>query len=115
MPFLKIETSALLNDEKIKYVSNESSRIIARILRKPERYVMVALSPASMLMSATRDPTAFCDLRNVGDLSADVCAALSSELCTLLSAELHLAPARIYLNFTEIDAANWGWNGTTFG
>jgi phenylpyruvate tautomerase PptA (4-oxalocrotonate tautomerase family) len=24
-------------------------------------------------------------------------------------------PDRIYLNFTDVPAGNWGWNGDTFG
>ncbi|MGA2180101.1 MAG: phenylpyruvate tautomerase MIF-related protein [Verrucomicrobiota bacterium] len=26
-----------------------------------------------------------------------------------------MPPDRIYLNFTDVPAANWGWNGNTFG
>ena len=115
MPMLKIETSAALSEEQIGKVLEEGSRIVARILQKPEQYVMVAICEASMIMSATGGPAAFCDLRSIGGLSPENCAALSGELCALLAAVIEVEPDRVYLNFTELDAAAWGWNATTFG
>lgn len=115
MPLLKIETSATLGEPGSKTVLEEGSRIVARVLQKPEQYVMVALSPASMIMSAMGGPAAFCDLRSIGDLTPEQCATLSAELCALLSTALGIDPSRVYLNFAEVDAVSWGWNGTTFG
>ncbi|MDR0965923.1 MAG: hypothetical protein LBM75_05400 [Myxococcales bacterium] len=116
MPLLKIETSAPLNDDRqVERVLQESSRIVADLLHKPEQYVMVALSPVAMLMSAAGGPAAFCDLRSIGGIEPDACQALSQALCALLETTLQIAPERIYLNFAEFDAASWGWNGTTFG
>lgn len=115
MPLLRIETSAALGEASVKAILEEGSRIVARALQKPEQYVMVGIFPASMIMSAMGGPAAFCDLRSIGDLSPEQCAALSSELCALLSNALGVDPARVYLNFAEVEAAAWGWNGTTFG
>lgn len=115
MPLLKIETSAALSEAGVKAVLEEGSRVVARILQKPEQYVMVGISPASMIMSARGGAAAFCDLRSIGDLAPEQCAALSRELCALLSTALGIDAERVYLNFTEVDAVNWGWNGTTFG
>ncbi len=115
MPLLKIETSAALSGETTEKVLAEASRIVARILQKPEQYMMVSLSPAAMLFSAQEGPAAFCDLRSIGVLSPERCATLSAELCAFLSTSLGVDPARVYLNFTEVEAERWGWNGTTFG
>jgi hypothetical protein len=31
------------------------------------------------------------------------------------SHSLGISPDRVYLNFTGVDAGNWGWNWSTFG
>ncbi len=40
---------------------------------------------------------------------------LSQQVCKLLSDSLGIGPDRVYLNFTDVEAGNWGWNGRTFG
>jgi phenylpyruvate tautomerase PptA (4-oxalocrotonate tautomerase family) len=40
---------------------------------------------------------------------------LSQKLCRLLNESLGVPESRIYLNFTEVAASNWGWKGATFG
>jgi hypothetical protein len=33
----------------------------------------------------------------------------------LLNDSLGIPPDRVYLNFTDVGAGHWGWNGSTFG
>jgi phenylpyruvate tautomerase len=40
---------------------------------------------------------------------------LSQQLCKLLTDSLGISADRVYRNFTDIKAGNWGWNGSTFG
>jgi phenylpyruvate tautomerase PptA (4-oxalocrotonate tautomerase family) len=115
MPLLKLETTVALTDETRKTLLTSLSQILAETTGKPESYVMVTASHADILMSGKPGAAAFVDIRGIGGLSADVNRRLSEKICRLLHESLGVPTDRIYLNFTEIDAANWGWNGNTFG
>ena len=115
MPLLKLETTVALADDKKKALLASLSKIVAGTIGKPEQYVMVVISPAAILMSGKPDPAAFVDIRSIGGLSDDVNPRLSQQICKLLGDSLGISPDRVYLNFTDVDAGNWGWNGSTFG
>ncbi|XP_062830646.1 macrophage migration inhibitory factor-like [Anolis carolinensis] len=38
----------------------------------------------------------------------------SKLLCSLLQDKLHVPPDRVYINYYDMNAANVGWNGSTF-
>jgi phenylpyruvate tautomerase len=115
MPLLKLETTVTLPDEKKKTLIAALSKIVAETIGKPELYVMVTISPADILMSGKPGDTAFVDIRSIGGLTDDVNKQLSKKVCALLKESLGVPENRIYLNFIDVDAANWGWKGSTFG
>jgi phenylpyruvate tautomerase PptA (4-oxalocrotonate tautomerase family) len=115
MPLLKLETTIALNEEKRKALLADLSGVVAETIGKPEEYVMVTVNPAAILMSGKSGDAAFVDLRSIGGLSANMNRQLSEKICRLLSQSLGVPPDRIYLNFTEVEAGNWGWDGNTFG
>jgi phenylpyruvate tautomerase PptA (4-oxalocrotonate tautomerase family) len=115
MPLLKLETTVALSDDKRKALLVALSKIVAKTVGKPEQYVMVTVSPAAIVMSGKPGDAAFVDLRSIGGLSGDTNRQLSAEICRLLNESLGVPPNRVYINFTEVEAANWGWNGQTFG
>ena len=115
MPLLKIETTVAVSDDKRNTLLPSLSKIVAKAIGKSEEYVMVTVSPATILMSGKPGDAAFVEIRSIGGLSGDVNRELSQKLCGLLSQSLGVPPNRIYLNFTDVEASNWGWNGKTFG
>jgi phenylpyruvate tautomerase len=115
MPLLKLETTVILSEDKRKSLLTALSKTVAGTIGKPEQYVMVTISQAAMLMSAKPSDAAFVDIRSIGGLSGDVNRKLSQEVCKLLTDSLGISPERVYLNFTDMEAGNWGWNGSTFG
>ncbi|MGO8930519.1 MAG: phenylpyruvate tautomerase MIF-related protein [Limisphaerales bacterium] len=115
MPLLKLQTTAGLPDDKKKALLAALSKIVAETIGKPEDYVMVTLSQTAILMSGKPGEAAFVDLRSIGGLSNDVNRQLSQKLCRLLNESLGVPQGRIYLNFTDVAASNWGWKGDTFG
>lgn len=115
MPLLELKTSAPIPEGEREKLLGELSRIVAGATGKPESYVMVALSHESLCMAGQSGPAAFADVRSIGGLKASVNQKISAEVCALLSKELDIPGDRIYLNFTEIPAASWGWDGRTFG
>jgi phenylpyruvate tautomerase len=115
MPLLKLETTVVLTDEKRKALLASLSKIVAETTGKPERYVMVTVNPAAMLMAGKPGDAAFVDVRGIGGLTAAVNRQLSQKVCQLLNQSLGVPADRIYLNFTDVEASNWGWQGNTFG
>ena len=115
MPLLRLETTVVLTDDKRKALLASLSKIVAETIGKPEQYVMLTISPAAILMSGKPGDAALVDVRSIGGLSGDVNRRLSQKVCRLLNESLRVPQERIYLNFTQVEAGNWGWKGTTFG
>jgi phenylpyruvate tautomerase PptA (4-oxalocrotonate tautomerase family) len=115
MPLLKLDTTVALSDDKRKALLASLSKIMAETIGKPEQYVMVTIGSAAILMSGKPGDAAFVDVRSIGGLSGDVNRQLSQKVCRLLNESLRVPQDRIYLNFTDVEAGNWGWKGNTFG
>ena len=115
MPLLKLETTVVLSEDERQALLASLSKITAETIGKPEQYVMVAASQAAMQMSGSPGDAAFVDVRSIGGLTSDVNRKLSQKVSQLLHDSLGIPPNRIYLNFTDVQANHWGWNGSTFG
>jgi phenylpyruvate tautomerase len=115
MPLLKLETTVPLPEEKDKPLLAALSKALAGATGKPEQYVMVSVSHSAMLMSGKAGEAAFVDVRGIGGLNGETNRNLSQQICRLLKDSLGIASDRVYLNFTDVEAGNWGWNGSTFG
>src|SRR6266849_6243972 len=115
MPLLKLETTVVLPEEKRKTLLAALSKAVAGTIGKPEQYVMVTAGQTAMLMSGKPGDAAFVDIRSIGGLTGDVNRKLSQQVCKLLNDSLGIPPDRVYLNFTDVEAGNWGFNGSTFG
>ncbi len=115
MPLLKLETTVVLTDDKRQTLLASLSKLMAETTGKPEQYVMVTADQSAILMSGKSGDAAFVDIRGIGGLSTEVNRQLSQKVCRLLNDTLGVPSNRIYLNFTELEAPNWGWNGNTFG
>lgn len=115
MPLLKLETNVVLAEEKERTLLAALSKITAESIGKPERYVMVTIESASVLMSGESGDAAFVDVRSIGGLGSDVNHRLAQRVSKLLKETLGIPGERVYLNFTDVPAARWGWNGETFG
>jgi phenylpyruvate tautomerase len=115
MPLLKLETTVVLTQDQRQALLASLSKTVAETIGKPQQYVMVAASQAAMQMSGSAGDAAFVDVRSIGGLTDDVNRKLSQKVSQLLHDSLGIPPNRIYLNFTDVQASHWGWNGSTFG
>ena len=115
MPLLKLQTSVSLTDEQRQTLLTSLSQTVAQIIGKPEQYVMVTVESVPMMMSGQGDDAAFVEVRSIGGIGGAVNRRLSEGLCEQLNTALGIAPARIYLNFMDVPASDWGYNGSTFG
>jgi phenylpyruvate tautomerase len=115
MPVLNLLTSTLPDPTQRGPLLASLSNLLARELGKPERYVMVALDGCSaMSFAGTQEAACYAEVKNVGTLSAEDAERLSDVLCAALSRGLNVPAHRIYIEFTNVDGALWGWNGGTF-
>lgn len=115
MPLLRLETTVVLAEEKRKALVASLSKIVAETIGKPEQYVMVTASQVAMLMAGKVGEAAFVDVRSIGGLTDEVNRKLAQQVCGLLHESLGVPQNRVYLNFTDVPAGRWGWNGGTFG
>ena len=115
MPMLKLQTSVPLSDEQRNALLPTLSKLVAEGIGKPEQYVMVTVETASILMAGKGGPAALAEVRSIGGLNGRVNSQLSQKLCTLLEQTLRIPAGRVYINFANIAADHWGWNGNTFG
>ena len=115
MPLLKLETTVVLTEDQRQALLASLSKIVAETIGKPQQYVMVAAGQAAMQMSGSPGNAAFVDVRSIGGLTGEVNRKLSKKVCELLHESLGIPPNRVYLNFTDVQASHWGWNGNTFG
>jgi len=115
MPLARLHLPKLVPADRQNALLSAVSKAIVAATGKPESYVMVTLEPTAVLMADKPGEGAFVDVRGIGGLTPAVNRRLSRAICDLLKKELQIPSDRVYLNFTDVAAENWGWNGETFG
>ena len=115
MPLLKLQTTVTTPKEKRDILLADLSRITSESLGKPEAYVMVTMQSVEILMAGKHGDAALVEVRNIGAMNADLTRNLSAKICARLGEALGIARDRIYLNFENVAASQWGWNGGVFG
>lgn len=92
----------------------QASSLAAKILGKPESYVMVKIKPEQTLIFAgSNAPAAHVMLKSLG-LPENRTAEYSEKICSFLNETLNIDSGRIYIEFTSPERHMWGWNGGTF-
>jgi len=114
MPLLKIQTNHALEPAAQQTLITRASKVVADMLGKPERYVMVSLeqNPA-MLFGGSGAPLAYLELKSIG-LPRSRTADLSRQLTTLVRDATGVSEDRVYIEFADAAHDLWGWNGGTF-
>ncbi len=76
---------------------------------------MVAVQDnVAMMMSTSPKPCCFIDFSSIGCISPIQNKKVSANLATIMSEHCDITKERCYINFTDVERANWGFNGTTF-
>ena len=116
MPYIKLETTQTIAPDAKRGLCQQLSQLCAEIIGKPEQYVQALVADGvAMVHGGAPGPAAFVDVRSIGGLSAKVCQGLAQKVCALLTSTIGVPGARVYLNFTDVNAAKWGHDGGTFG
>ena len=87
--------------------------MVADLTGKPENYVMTMIQrDTQMTFAGTDEPCCFIKLKSIGSL---VPSLMSKSLCQLISSKTNIKTNRIYIEFIDVKATNWGFNNSTFG
>lgn len=116
MPLVRMVTNVELDEtEKRNQLLHVLSEKTAELLGKPEAYVMVCLqSGATMLMGGESGPTAFLEVRALGEMTGATTEALTEALTAVVQSAIDVEPGRIFLNFSGLARDMWGHRGHTF-
>ncbi|XP_034901935.1 uncharacterized protein [Populus alba] len=115
MPCLNISTNVNLDGVNTSAILSEASSQVAKIIKKPESYVMIVLKGSVPIsFGGTEEPAAYGELVSIGGLSSDVNKKLSSAISTVLLSKLSVPKSRFFLKFYDVQRSHLGWNGSTF-
>ena len=85
MPYLSIRTNTELDSDQAGALAARASSLVAELLGKPERYVMVSVEPGAVMQFAgSNAPLAYLELKSIG-LPESTTADASHALCQLLA------------------------------
>tara|TARA_B100000902_G_C26759261_1_gene644759 strand:- start:81 stop:422 length:342 start_codon:yes stop_codon:yes gene_type:complete len=113
MPFIQINTSCKSVVDNDDLLQKDISRMVANLTGKPENYVMTMIQrDTKMTFAGSDEPCCFIKVKSIGSLSP---SSMSKSLCELITAKTNINTNRIYIEFTDVKASNWGFNSSTFG
>ncbi|XP_010013901.1 PREDICTED: macrophage migration inhibitory factor [Nestor notabilis] len=104
-----ISAACLGEDASIRQASE------TRAKRMFPQYIAVHIIPDQMMsFGGSTDPCALCSLYSIGKIGGQQNKTYTKLLCDLISKHLHVSADRVYINYFDMNAANVGWNGSTF-
>ena len=116
MPLIKLQTSVECSREQKEKLTGKLSALCAEKIGKPETFVAALVEDDAVIsFGGSQAEAAFVEVRSIGGLNGSVNKSLSSGVCSILEAEIGIRPDRVYINFIDVSAADWGWNSSTFG
>ncbi len=113
MPFIQINTSSKSVVDNHDLFQKDISKMVADLTRKPEDYVMTMIQrDTKMTFAGSDEPCCFIKVKSIGSLKP---STMSKSLCELIASKTNINMNRIYIEFIDVKATNWGFNGSTFG
>jgi len=113
MPFIQINTSSRSVVERDDLLQQDVSKMVSDLTGKSENYVMTLIQrDAKMTFAGSDEPCCFIKVKSIGSLNP---SSMSKPLSELIASRTNINSDRIYIEFTDVKASNWGFNGSTFG
>eukprot|EP01066_Platyproteum_vivax_P003258 Platyproteum_vivax@DN1414_c0_g1_i1.p1 len=116
MPLLQIITNCKPAADAEKALLKELSKACAKLLSKPEGFVMCSISAGqTMSFGGEFGPTAFASLKSVGlaASSAEI-KTMTKELTDIITKGLNVAGDRVFLEVGGVPGTHFAWNGSPF-
>ncbi|XP_031491373.1 uncharacterized protein LOC116258383 [Nymphaea colorata] len=115
MPCLNISTNVSLDGVDTSSILAEATKNVAKIIGKPESYVMIVLKGSvPIAFGGNEQPAAYGELVSIGGLNPDTNKKLSAAISNILETKLSVPKSRFFLKFYDTKGSNFGWNGSTF-
>ncbi|PAN22546.1 hypothetical protein GQ55_4G026800 [Panicum hallii var. hallii] len=115
MPTLILSTNVPVDAVVAADILKDCSKAVARIIGKPESYVMVSINGSvPMSFAASEEPTAYGELVSIGGIGPGVNGKLSAAVAEILETKLSVSRSRFYIKFDDVQRFNFGFNGSTF-
>ena len=94
-------------------LQKDISKMVSDLTGKPENYVMTMIQiDTKMTFAGSDEPCCFIKVKSIGSLKP---STMSKSLCELISSRTNINTSRIYIEFIDVKASHWGFNGSTFG
>ncbi|GAB4838286.1 hypothetical protein Ancab_027814 [Ancistrocladus abbreviatus] len=115
MPTLNLFTNIPVDGVVASDILKDATKAVAKIIGKPERYVMVLINGAvPMAFGGTEEAAAYGELISIGGLGPSVNGKLSAVIAEILQTKLSIDSARFYIKFYDVERSYFGFNGSTF-
>ncbi|KAG9449220.1 hypothetical protein H6P81_009185 [Aristolochia fimbriata] len=115
MPTLNLFTNVPVDGVVSSDILKDATKAVAKIIGKPESYVMILLNGGVPISFAgTEEPAAYGELISIGGLGPSVNGKLSSALADILQTKLSVDSSRFYIKFYDVDRPFFGFRGSTF-
>nr|AEJ88264.1 putative macrophage migration inhibitory factor family protein [Wolffia arrhiza] len=115
MPCLNLSTNVTLDGVDTSPILSEASKTVAKLIGKPEAYVMIVLKGSIPIsFGGTEQPAAYGELVSIGGLDPATNKKLSAAIASILESKLSVPKSRFFLKFYDTKGSNFGWNGSTF-
>jgi len=121
---------AKLDAEKSASLKSTLTALVSEHLGKPTQFVCVVIvTGQDMAFNGTevsqfqeqvqddrdvQDPCGVASLSSIGGLGTEENKAFAAKVFPLLQSALAIQADRCYINFSDLERANVGWNGSTF-
>ncbi|TNF36871.1 MAG: hypothetical protein EP329_04555 [Deltaproteobacteria bacterium] len=115
MPTLIVQTNRELTRSEEADAARHGSRVVATLVDKDERWVMVSVrGGVTMTYGGSDAPCAYLELKSLG-LAVEACEAVAEGLCVFVEQALGVPRDRVYVEMSAPDPRRFGWDGGTFG
>ncbi|XP_043690449.1 macrophage migration inhibitory factor homolog [Telopea speciosissima] len=115
MPTLNLFTNIPVDGVVASDILKDATKAVAKIIGKPESYVMILLNGGvPVAFAGTEEPAAYGELISIGGLNSSVNGKLSAAIAEILETKLSVDSSRFYIKFYDVQRAYFGFNGSTF-
>ncbi|KAF3634065.1 2-methoxy-6-polyprenyl-1,4-benzoquinol methylase [Capsicum annuum] len=102
MPTLNLFTNVPVDAVVASDILKDATKAVAKIIGKPESYVMILLNGGvPIAFAGTEAPAAFGELISIGGLGPSVNGKLSSTIAEILQTKLSIDSDRFYIKFYD--------------
>ncbi|KAK9168021.1 hypothetical protein Syun_000161 [Stephania yunnanensis] len=111
MPCLNLSTNVCLEGVDTSPIFSEATKVIAKIIGRPESYVMILLKGSVHIsFEGTQEPAAFGELISIGGLNSEVNKKLRGAIGDILQSKLSIPKTRFFLKMYDTKAIRFSSN-----